>query len=275
MKEETNLSEDSVFSWLSVQEDYEPPKDRDQFVDKSILSMLGMIGKLKSKDSEKRKKQKVNATIQVAFTFAFLILISLSRNIYFLWVMGVYVLLTVSMMEGKEILRIIRLTAGVVLFTIVIMLPAFFMGNGYSSIMTTLKVALTVSMVGIVSQSLDWFHLTGTLKMFFMPDLFLFVIDIAVRYIILLGEYTLEMLYALRLRMIGKNNKKYQSLSGVAGNLFLTSRNRAEEMYESMECRGFSGEYHRTVDSHLGWYDLLFLLIQGVLIGVYIYFARL
>lgn len=275
MKEEKNLLDDDVFLWLSVSEDYHPPKDRDRFVDKSIMSILGIIGKLKSKDSGNRKERKVNATVQVAFTFVFLILISLSRNIQFLRVMGVYVLLLISMMEGKQILRVLRLTAGGVLFSAVIMLPAFFMGNGYSSIMTVFKVALTVSMVGIISQSLDWVRLTGTLKLFFLPDLLLFVIDIAVRYIILLGEYTLETLYALRLRMVGKNNKKYQSLSGVAGNLFLTSRIRAEEMVESMECRGFSGEYHRTTDFHVGWYDFLFLTVQVVLIGIYIYFARL
>lgn len=267
--------EEGVFSWLSVPEEYEPPKDKDGFVDKSILSLLGIIGKLKAKDSGKKKEQKVNASIQVAFTFVFLILISLSRNIQFLRVMGVYVLLLLSLMEGKKILRVIRLTLGVVLFTTIIMLPAFFMGNGYSSIMTISKVSLTVSMVGILSQNLNWVQLTGTLKIFFLPDLFLFVIDIAVRYIILLGEYTLETLYALRLRMVGKNSKKYQSLSGVVGNLFLTSRIRAEEMVESMECRGFSGEYRRTVNFHISWYDLLFLGVQGVLIGVYLYFARL
>ena len=50
----------------------------------------------------------------------------------------------------------------------------------------------------------------------------------------MLGEFTLEMLYALKLRSVGKNRNKYGSLGGIAGTLFVKSREMSEEMSGAM-----------------------------------------
>ena len=51
------------------------------------------------------------------------------------------------------------------------------------------------------------------------------------------------MLYALKLRSVGRNRDKTGSLSGIAGTLFLKSRVMAEDTYAAMECRCFTGTY--------------------------------
>ena len=51
------------------------------------------------------------------------------------------------------------------------------------------------------------------------------------------------MLYALKLRSVGRNDGKTASLAAVAGTMFLKSKEMAEEMYSAMECRGFTGTY--------------------------------
>lgn len=267
-----SLEEHIVPHWLTIKQDYIPVKDKDRFVDKSIFSLLGIISKIKSRDSGKIKYNKVNATLKVAFTFVLLILISLSRNINFLFIVGIYLLLLLSILEGKEILRVVRLVMGIVIFTSLIMVPAAWMGNTYSAIMTTMKVLLSVSLVGILSQTMEWAKLIEALKIFFIPDIFIFVLDITVKYIIMLGEYTVEMLYSLRLRAVGKNEKKYGSLSGVAGNLFLTSKHKAEDMYYAMECRGFTGEYKRNIKFKFGVVDLAYAILNIGFIVCFLYF---
>jgi len=76
--------------------------------------------------------------------------------------------------------------------------------------------------------------------------MFILVLDITLKYITLLGDFALSMLYALRLRSVGKNDGKTASLSAVAGTMFLKSKEMAEEMYAAMECRGFTGTYRVT-----------------------------
>jgi cobalt/nickel transport system permease protein len=63
------------------------------------------------------------------------------------------------------------------------------------------------------------------------------------KYIVLLGSLIQDILTALRLRSVGKNNKKYQSVGGVMGVTFLRGTEMSREMYEAMRCRGFTDDY--------------------------------
>jgi len=91
----------------------------------------------------------------------------------------------------------------------------------------------------------------------------------------MLGEFSLEMLYALKLRSVGKNRKKYTSLGGVGGTLFIKSREMSEEMYSAMECRGFTGEYHIYDKFKFRLADLIYVLINAGIVYTFIYFQRL
>jgi cobalt/nickel transport system permease protein len=67
------------------------------------------------------------------------------------------------------------------------------------------------------------------------------------------------MLYALKLRSVGRNHDKTASLSGVAGTVFLKSKEAAEEMYAAMECRGFSGTYRTATRQRPAIMDYVFM----------------
>ena len=47
--------------------------------------------------------------------------------------------------------------------------------------------------------------------------MFIFVFDITIKYIVIFGEFSLNMLYALKLRSVGKSKNKSTSLSGIIG----------------------------------------------------------
>ena len=76
-----------------------------------------------------------------------------------------------------------------------------------------------------------------------IPGTVIFIIDITFRYIVLLGNLMQDLLTAVSLRSIGRNDKKYNSVGGVMGVTFLRGTEMNKEMYEAMQCRGFTDDY--------------------------------
>lgn len=255
--------------WLQHPESYAPPEDKDSFVNKSILSFIGLIAHIKAQDC-KPDIFKVNAFFRVLFTLMLVVFVSLSKSFAFIYPIIAYLLVLLSCMPGKDIIKILRNGLVVMLFTGVILLPTIFYGNTYSIIIIPIKVLVSLIAVSILSYATRWDHITVALKRFRLPDLFIFVLDITLKYIVMLGEFAVELLYALKLRSVGRNKQKYGSLSGVAGTLFIKSRDMAEDMYAAMECRGFTGEYNIYQKFTFRPADLLYLLINAGIIALFI-----
>jgi cobalt/nickel transport system permease protein len=268
------MSERPLPEWLTKEENYIPGKDKDAFVNKSILSMLGIISRIQQQGAVKAKKYHAQAVSKLTFTLLLVVFVSLSRSTVFLYMIIAALLCRICLMQGAEIVKILRNGLAAALFTAAVLLPAGLLGNWYSLATITPKVFVSVSALSLLSYSTRWVDLTGALKSFFVPDIFIFVLDIAIKYILLLGEVSLNMLYALKLRSVGKNSSKHSSLSGIAGTLFLRSREMAEEMHSAMECRGFSGEYHRTQKIVFGSLDACLLVIGAGMIFLFIYLRK-
>ena len=260
--------------WLLKDENYIPQSDKDTFVNKSILSLLSILSRIKTQDSNKIARYKVNAALKVAFTFILVTLLSISRNFFFIIIINVYLIAALSLMEAKNIVKILRVSFVMAFFTFVILIPAAFLGNSFTSVMITSKVFATITAVNILSHSTRWNSITNALKRFFIPDIFILVLDITMKYIVMLGDFTLNMLYALKLRSVGKNKSKYTSLSGVAGTMFIKSKEMAEEMYNAMECRGFTGEYHVSNDFKFTMLDFIYIMINLGIIFIFLCFGR-
>lgn len=261
--------------WLLENENYIPQADKDTFVNKSILSLLKIIARIKTQETEQIKILNIHATLKVVFTFLLLILLSLSRSFMFIIVIAVYLLILLSILKADTIVKILKVSLGMTLFTFIIMLPAVFWGNGFSCLMITTKVFTTITAVGILSHTTKWNLIISALKSFWIPDIFILVLDITMKYIVMLGDFTLNMLYSLKLRSVGKNKSKYRSLSGIAGTMFIKSKEMAEDMYYAMECRGFSGEYHIEQRFKLKAADYIYCLINLGILLVFIYFERI
>lgn len=261
--------------WLLKDENYIPQSDKDTFITKSILSLLRILSRIKSQSGYKESKFKINAILKVAFTFMLILLISITKNFIFTIIINVYLLTVLSLKKGEEIIKILKTSILVSIFTFVILLPAAFGGNGFSSIMITSKVFATVTAVNMLSHSTRWNSITGALKRFFVPDIFILVMDITIKYIVMLGEFSLSMLYALKLRSVGRNKNKYTSISGIAGTMFIKSKEMAEDMYSAMECRGFTGEYS-IADNKIKFTfaDILYIIINVGIIIIFTYMER-
>ncbi|MDP4181635.1 MAG: energy-coupling factor transporter transmembrane component T [Bacillota bacterium] len=260
--------------WLLKDENYIPQSDKDTFANKSILSLLSLLSRIRTQSGYKEDKFHVNAALKVTFTLMLVILLSLSRSFTFVVVIYVYLLVILSLMQGEEIIKIFRVSFVMAIFTFLILLPAAFWGNKHSSIMITAKVFASVTAVNILSHSTRWNSITSALKRFFVPDIFIFVLDITIKYIVMLGEFALNMLYSLKLRSVGRNKSKYTSLSGIAGTMFIKSKEMAEDMYSAMECRGFTGEYHIYNKFKFTFADFFYIMINICIILTFIYLGR-
>lgn len=260
--------------WLLSEQQYIPKRDRDTFINKSILSLLGILSRIRSQSGYKTDKFHVNAFFKVAFTFMLIVLLSISRSYTFVLIINIYLLVIISSMQASDIIKILRLSIIVAAFTYIILLPAAVLGNGYSSTMITLKVFASVTSVNILSHSTRWDSITSALKRFFVPDIFILVLDITIKYIAMLGDFCLNMLYSLKARSVGRNRSKYTALSGVAGTMFIKSKEMAEDMYAAMECRGFTGEYHVQKRFRLTLADYIYILINAGILYIFIYLGR-
>ena len=261
-------------AWLCSDDRYQPQTDRDTFLSKSILSFMKILARIKTQDYIKGIKYDVNPMFKVIFTFLLVLLLSLSGSFTFVVVVNVYLLVILSTMEGKEIVSILMVAMIMTAFTIIILLPTAFLGNGYSIVMIPTKVFASITAVNILSHVTRWSDITGALKRLFVPDIFILVLDITIKYIVMLGEFALNMLYALKLRSVGKNKRKYGSLAGIAGTMFIKSKEMAEEMYHAMECRGFTGEYQVYSNFKMRLADYIYIVINAGIIFVFLYLAR-
>lgn len=261
--------------WLLTNEKYTPVSDRDTFINKSILSFLKLISKIHAQSGIERDKLFVSPFFKLLFTLLFVVLVSSSRSFFFIYMMLTYILLVLCLLPGKDIRKVLRGSIFAALLTVLVLLPTLLSANRYSITMIPLKVFVSVTAVNILSFSTRWDRLIGAIKRFHFPDLFIFVFDITIKYILMLGEFSLEMLYALKLRSVGKNRNKYASLGGVAGTLFIKSREMSEDMYAAMECRGFTGEYHVREKFKVTVSDIVYMLINAGIVYAFIYFQRL
>jgi len=258
--------------WLLKKDNYIPLKDNETYINKSILSLLGVASKLNLQGEKRSDIHKINPIIKVISILILVILITTSQSPIFILTINTLLLLRVSSLKLSEIKNILGSSFIVAAFTLIMLIPSMFMGNVNNSVLLIFKVLASITSVNILSHTTQWNEITGTFKLFFIPDIFIFVLDITIKYIIVLGEFSLNMLYALKLRSIGKSSDKYSSLTGIIGTTFIKSKEMAEDMYSAMECRGFTGEYKAYTSFKLKYRDFSYIIIIVILILLYFYF---
>lgn len=262
--------------WLFSKDQYVPQDDKDKFIDKSIFSILHVLSLIKRNSKISNSfMYSINSVVKLLFTVLNIVFLSMSKGFTYVLLADVCFLLIVSLLDVEDIKRVLSISLIVPLFTLVMLIPSIMMGNVRNSMLLILKVVGTIIIVNILSYTTKWHDITKALKLFFIPDVFILVFDITIKYIYILGEFSLEMFYALKLRSVGKNSNKYSSITKIMGNLFLKSKEMGDEMYTAMECRGFTGEYSSNRKFRFNFKDLVYSIANIFIILSYFYFARM
>ena len=230
--------------WMTKNEDYTPPKDGGAFYYKTMRSLGRIMARLRIEGGREGRRA-LPAALKIFLVLAFILVVALTRDRLILMGLGAVILMVLATRPAEVIWSVAKPALAGALLTAVLYGPAVLWGGGAlgNGLVLILKVAMSIISVGLLNRTTQWNHLTGALRKLHVPGVVVFILDMTFRYIVLLGKLMDELLTAVSLRSVGKNNKKYSSVGGVMGVTFLRGAEMNQEMYEAMQCRGFTDDY--------------------------------
>ena len=256
-------------AWAMKEESYEPDRDRDYFISRSLLRVMKVLFSFRHQ-ARKTQWNHVSAVGALCFLIGWLILTVSAHGAAFLFCQLAFELLLLCLLDGRILRRLLGNALAAAAFSAFLVAPAIWLGNGGNVLLIPCKTFLTVAALGMLTEFLPWNQLTAAMRVFHLPQVVIFIFDTTLRYIVLLGEIAGEMLTALKLRSIGHNPHKGRALSGVLGVMFLRSREMSEEMYQAMVCRGYTGEYPATASWSLRRAEFCLLVIFLLFVLLYL-----
>ena len=230
--------------WMKKIEEYVPPADGGAFYYRTLKALGGIMSRLRL-ESGREGRFSLPAGVRLLLIIALIILVSVTQNDLVIMAVGAVALVRLALMQAEDISAVVKAVLVAVIMAVVIFAPAVIMDPArlWNSIRVVAKILISVTLVGIFNRTTQWNHLTAVLRKVHIPGTVIFIIDITFRYIVLLGNLMQELLTAVSLRSIGRNDKKYNSIGGVMGVTFLRGTEMNKEMYEAMQCRGFTDDY--------------------------------
>jgi cobalt/nickel transport system permease protein len=135
------------------------------------------------------------------------------------------------------------------------------------------RVAVSISLVLLLTLTTPWVRLLAALRALGVPRLFVMVISMAYRYIFLLLGSVSEMYESRKSRTVGavRHDTAARAFVGAsAGALIGKANHLAEEVHQAMTARGYRGEATTIHTFRLRVSDALFVLgaaLCGVLFG--------
>ncbi len=268
-----------VPAWLAASDRYEPalgrgPRGRGRFVEESLLSILSALSALRERPSAVRRRERLRPELKLASAFLIILLVSLSRSLLFIEAATACELVLLCLLPGELVARILRKVLAAGLFALAIFLPAFVAGSGPGVPILLAKVLLAMLAAALFSATTPWPSVTEAFAALRVPDLFVMTLDMAVKYIHLLGGLLGDMLQALKLRSVGRDERRMNSLGSLAGKLFLKSKEAVEIQAQAMECRCFSGSYCGGRRSRPSWADAVLAAADLALVAAFVLFGR-
>lgn len=157
---------EAVPEWLTAPERYVPPADRDRFLDKSILSFIGLLSRIRQQSGRTGDSLWVSPAFKLLFTVLEIVLISSARHFTFVWLMLAWAVVVLALLPARDIRRCLRGALIGAAFAYIVLLPAALGGSRYSITMIPAKVFACVLLANLLSSSTRWDHLIGALKRF-------------------------------------------------------------------------------------------------------------
>ena len=234
--------------WLAQPQAYEPSAGRDRYLRRTLLSLAGMLVQLRVDDG-RSSRLSPSAPVKLLLAFGCILLVSLSRNYAFTTVLLAFVLVRACFLPAKALRRVASVAVAAAALTFALMLPAVLVGQPQSALNVATKALVSVGLVLAVATTTPHHELTGALRAFHVPALFVLTVDLALKNIVSLGKVAVEVLTALRLRSVGRSVGSGQAIGGVGGTVLLKSADAAADAYEAMTCRCFDGDYRNAPKS--------------------------
>lgn len=250
--------------WAKREENYRPDRDRDAFISRSLLRLLGVLQVLRAQAA---RGHHGHAPFCLFLLVSLLLFIATARTSAFLWLVLGGQLVLLCFLPGHVLRKNLLGAMAAGLLSWLLILPAFLLWGGGPYLLIPFKTLLCVIALNLLQEYFSWHEITGALRTFRLPSEAVFILDTTLRYLVLLGDQAGALLTALKLRSVGHNRRKQRAMAGIMGILMQRSQRMSLEMAEAMRCRGFTGEYAAL--RHEGSSSWRGLLIPAILFVFY------
>lgn len=238
------MSERSVPDWLLKEDKFDPPKDGGAFLRKSALALASVIRSVR-RVPERPRGPSFSPPMRLALAVLTILLVSASRNFMFVETIGVALLVLLATFDARKLARTLALPLEAYLTALAILAPALLWGQTRAFVVVSTKTLVTTLVLSLLIQSMNWNRFTCAFKTFGAPDSLVFIFDLTLKYVVVFSEICLETIDAVLLRSAGRNRRRARTLGGVVGTIFLRAQDAAQEQFDAMTCRCFSGVYRR------------------------------
>lgn len=231
-------------AWMTEREADAPPGSGGAFVLRSMKTLGGVLARLKVQRGREGKRT-LPAVLRLLLMMVLLILISVVQNRLVLLALAALVLGRLCLLPADRIADVLKSAMAATVLAALLFLPATLLRPaGLSNHLAVVgKIFLSVTTVNIFNRTTQWNHVTGALRKLHVPGIFVFLLDLTLKYIVLLGTLLRDLLTACLLRSVGKSRRQYRSVGGLLGVTFLRSTELSRETWEAMTCRGFTDDY--------------------------------
>lgn len=250
-------------SWLQVEEAYEPRSDREGFLRASIDNILALLRRFTYMRGLSRDSVGGHPFLKLLQALLLSLLVAMATQASFMYFPLAWVLVELALLPGYLLVGIVKRSLLVVFLNFLLILPAYIFLGETRSFLLLVKVFITVTQMQIFALTTPWHQVIGSLRRMHVPSLFIFMLHISLKYIYLLGQTALALLYALRMRSVGYNADKGMRMGSLMGTLFIKSREEAQALYQAMLCRGFDGTYSARLEKIAWtWQDVLLVFVM-------------
>ncbi|MFC5222637.1 energy-coupling factor transporter transmembrane component T [Bifidobacterium leontopitheci] len=244
--------------WLRRSEDYRPPRDRSSFIGRNLTHLGGMLADVGAampldRSPLDRALCAVSPALRLVGVLAVILCAGLTRNMLFAYVMLAVVLVSLAVRPASLIVALLKPALAVCLLSLAVALPAVFVGQYSAPMRLVVRAFVSVTPVAVLALTVPWNRLIGGLRALGVPNAVVYVCDVTIQFVDVLGRSMVELLEALRLRSVGRDRAKLMSAGRLLGVLFLRAHTQARQMAEAMVCRGFSGRYRVRREPWLTW----------------------
>lgn len=148
---------------------------------------------------------------------------------------------------------------------IVAQIGAVSISGGVISLFTLIiKVLLCVSSVLILVAITPFSYITSQLRCLHIPEVLVVLFEMTYRFIGVLVEESSSMIMAFRLRSNGARWPRIKDFSVFIGQLFLRSFDRAQRVYQAMQCRLYGAKQSQRKFPSWRLSDWVFVLLVGM-----------
>lgn len=264
--------------WLAARESYEPLDDRSSFIEHNLGHIGGALAQIGdpapvplASSPVDRLLHPVSPGVRLLGVIALIVCVNATRNMLFSYMMLALVLVMLAVRPARLLKAILAPTLAVCLLSLVVALPAVFVGQTSAPVRLTVRAFISVSLVVSLARTIPWNRLIAGLRGVGCPDALIYICDVTIQFVEVLGRSMVSLLEALKLRSVGRDTTKLTSAGRLMGVLFIRANEQARAMAEAMVCRGFDGTYHVRESPLATWQNGLYALAVAGVIALAVY----